>query len=46
MTRTADWGMRSMQDDADSRSWGGQNVFDIYTKSQGTAMDGTQYADW
>jgi len=46
MTRAADWGMRSMQDDADSRSWGGQNVFDVYTKSQGTAMDGTQYADW
>jgi general secretion pathway protein G len=46
MTGSADWGLRSMQDDADSRSWGGQNVFDVYTKSQGMAMDGTQYADW
>jgi general secretion pathway protein G len=46
MTGSADWGMRSMQDDSDSRSWGGQNVFDVYSKSQGTALDGTQYADW
>jgi len=46
MTGSNDWGLRSMQDDADSRSWGGQNVFDVYSKSQGTAMDGTQYADW
>jgi general secretion pathway protein G len=46
MTGSADWGMRSMQDDPDSRSWGGQNVFDVYSKSQGTALDGTQYADW
>jgi general secretion pathway protein G len=46
MTGTADWGMRSMQDDADSKSWGGQNVFDVYSKSQGTALDGTAYADW
>jgi len=46
MTGDTDWGMRSMQDDPDSRSWGGQNVFDVYTKSQGTAMDGTKYADW
>jgi general secretion pathway protein G len=46
MTGTADWGLRSMQDDADSRSWGGENVFDVYSKSQGTALDGTQYADW
>jgi general secretion pathway protein G len=46
MTGQADWGQRSMQDDPDSRSWGGQNVFDVYSKSQGTAMDGTRYADW
>jgi general secretion pathway protein G len=46
MTGNADWGLRAMQDDADSRSWGGQNVFDVYSKSQGTALDGTQYADW
>jgi general secretion pathway protein G len=46
MTGTADWGMRSMQDDTDSRSWGGQNVFDVYSKSDGTALDGTKYSDW
>jgi len=46
MTGSADWGMRAMQDDADSKSWGGQNVFDVYSKSQGTALDGTQYGDW
>lgn len=46
MTGSADWGMRSMQDDPDSRSWGGQNVFDVYSKSQGIALDGTNYADW
>lgn len=46
MTGKADWGMRSMQDDPDSRSWGGQNVFDVYSQSQGTALDGTRYADW
>ena len=46
MTGTADWGLRAMQDDADSKSWGGENVFDVYSKSQGTALDGTQYGDW
>ena len=46
MTGSADWGLRAMQDDADSKSWGGQNVFDVYSKSQGTALDGTQYGDW
>jgi general secretion pathway protein G len=46
MTGSADWGLRAMQDDPDSKSWGGQNVFDVYSKSQGTALDGTQYADW
>jgi general secretion pathway protein G len=46
MTGTAEWGMRSMQDDPDSDSWGGQGVFDVYTKSQGTALDGTKYKDW
>lgn len=45
-TGQADWGLRSMQDDPDSRGWGGQNVFDVYCKSQGTALDGTRYADW
>lgn len=46
MTGNTDWGLRSMQDDPDSDSWGGQNVFDVFTKSQGTALDGTQYKDW
>jgi general secretion pathway protein G len=45
MTGT-DWGLRSMQDDPDSDSWGEQNVFDVYTKSEGTALDGTKYKDW
>jgi len=46
LTGQTDWGLRAMQDDPDSRSWGGGNVFDVYSKSQGTAMDGTRYADW
>jgi len=46
MTRSTDWGLRSMQDDPHSESWGGQNVFDVFTKSQDTALDGTKYADW
>ena len=46
MTGTNEWGMRSMADDPESDSWGGQNVFDVYTKSQGTALDGTAYKDW
>jgi general secretion pathway protein G len=46
MTGKTEWALRSMQDDPDSDSWGGQNVFDIYTKSEGTALDGTKYKDW
>jgi general secretion pathway protein G len=46
MTGKADWGLRAVQDDADSTSWGGHNVFDVYSQSQGTAMDGTKYSDW
>jgi general secretion pathway protein G len=45
MTRD-EWGLRSYQDDPGSKSWGGQNVFDVYTKSEGTALDGTKYRDW
>jgi general secretion pathway protein G len=41
-----EWGMRSTQDDKDSDSWGGQNVFDVYTKSDQVALDGTKYKDW
>ena len=46
MTGGTDWGLRSMQDDPDSDSWGGDNVFDVHTKSQGQALDGTNYKDW
>ena len=46
MTNSTEWGLRSMQDDPDSDSWGGQSVFDVYTKSQGTALDDTKYKDW
>ncbi|HWC19988.1 MAG TPA: type II secretion system protein [Terriglobales bacterium] len=46
MTANTDWGLRSNQDDTDSTSWGGQNVFDIYSKSDGTALDGTKYNTW
>lgn len=46
MTKSTEWGLRSYQDDSDSTSWGGQNVFDVYTKSGGTGLDGTKYKDW
>ncbi|HZY61359.1 MAG TPA: type II secretion system protein [Edaphobacter sp.] len=46
MTNSTDWGLRSNQDDPDSTSFGGQNVFDVYTKSDGTALDGTKYNTW
>src|SRR5262245_37417764 len=46
MTNTAEWGQRSYQDDPKSNSWGGQNIFDVYSKSEGTALDGTKYKDW
>jgi len=46
MTNTTEWGMRSMQDDPESDSFGGQSVFDVFTKSQDTALDGTKYKDW
>jgi general secretion pathway protein G len=46
MTRGTEWGMRSYQDKADSTRWGGQNVFDVFTTFDGTALDGTKYKDW
>ena len=46
MTGRTEWGLRSVQDDPDSTSWGGKNVFDVYSKSSGTALDGTKYSDW
>ena len=46
MTGKAEWGLRSMQDDPDSNSYGGQSVFDVYSKSDGTGLDGTKYSTW
>jgi len=46
MTKSTEWGMRSYQDAPDATTWGGQNVFDVFTKSGGTALDGTKYKDW
>lgn len=46
MTGKTEWGLRSMQDDPESTSWGGQDVFDVYTQSQETGLDGTKYAEW
>jgi len=46
MTRSPEWGLRSYQDAPDARSWGGKNVFDVYSRSEGSALDGTKYRDW
>ena len=46
MTHSAEWGLRSYQDKPDATRWGGQNVFDVYTNYEGTALDGTKYRDW
>ena len=46
MTRSSEWGLRSYQDDPKSTKWGGQDVFDVHTTSEGTALDGTKYKDW
>jgi general secretion pathway protein G len=46
MTKSTEWGLRSMQDDPDSDSWGGQSVFDVYSKSERAALDGPKYKDW
>jgi general secretion pathway protein G len=46
MTGHPDWGLRAVQDDPDSTSWGGKNVFDVYSKSQATATDGRRYSEW
>ncbi len=46
MTHDTDWGLRSYQDDPDATSWGGKNVYDVYTTFRGTALDGTRYRDW
>ncbi len=46
MTNSTEWGLRSYQDKPDATSWGGQNVFDVYTRSEAKALDGTKYRDW
>jgi len=46
MTNSTEWGQRSYQDDPKNNSWGGQNVFDVFTKSEGIAFDGTKYKEW
>ena len=46
MTNSTDWGLRAYQDEPDSTAWGGQDVFDVYTQSPATALDGSAYADW
>lgn len=46
MTHSTEWGLRSYQDEPDSTFWGGQNVYDVYTTSNETALDGTKYRDW
>lgn len=46
MTGEAEWGKRSVQDDPDDKSWGGENLFDVYSLSDGTAMDGSEYSEW
>ncbi len=46
MTKEANWGLRAVEDDPDSTSWGGKDVFDVYSQSTATAMDGTKYSDW
>jgi general secretion pathway protein G len=46
LTNSTDWGMRSYQDRPDASSWGGQNVYDVYSKAEGTGLDGTKYREW
>jgi general secretion pathway protein G len=46
MTQSTEWGLRCYQDEPDSDSWCGSNVYDVYSKSQGEALDGTKYSDW
>jgi len=46
MTKEVEWGLKSYQDDVDSTSWGGENVYDVFSLSDGTAIDGTKYKDW
>jgi general secretion pathway protein G len=46
MTGHAEWGLRAVQDDSDSTSWGGRDVFDVYSLSQGIGLNNVKYSDW
>jgi general secretion pathway protein G len=46
ITGSADWGLRAFQDQPDAKTWGGQSVFDVYSKAEGVALDGTKYRNW
>jgi general secretion pathway protein G len=46
MTGRAEWNLQSVQDDPDSTSWGGSDIFDVHSKSQAIALDGTRYSEW
>ena len=46
LTNSTDWGLRAYQDRPDAFAWGGQSVYDVYTKASGTGLDGTKYKDW
>ena len=46
MARSTDWGMRAYADRPESTSWGGGNVYDVFSKSDGKALDGTKYKEW
>jgi general secretion pathway protein G len=46
MTGTAEWGLRSLGDNPDTKSWGGGNVYNVFSKSEGKALDGSKYKDW
>ncbi len=45
-TRSREWGLRSYQDDSDSSRWGGENVYDVYSRSNAIALDGSRYTEW
>lgn len=46
MTNSTDWGLRAVQDPPEARTWGGKNVFDVYSRSAGIALDGSRYSNW
>ena len=46
VAKTGDWGLRAYQDSPDSTRWGGDNVYDVYSKATGTGLDGSRYREW